>query len=250
MKALFDVFITTQNPLGPGIRPDRSSGKSSFYDRGCRRAIVLTENTTNIKSQRILACGISLSNIVVINKIARAPEVNTETPVLSQLLNHLGPFYCIFASSSTGRPKGILNYGQLRYEMEGYNRYIGPVLDDRILLASAVVFDMSLPTIYGTIQYGATVFVVSSEGNLHPGPCVTSRETQMLTERIFSPVFTSQDGRSVVDHKISSYIITPIKGKCSLLHPTRVDCSNGLICTHSFSVESRFRHGLYATSID
>ena len=152
-------------PIDPDFPAERVL--SMIEDAGVQ--IVLVENTTDIKCQRILACGINLSNVFVINETATGPEANIATPVLSRPVNHLDPFCCIFTSGSTGRPKGIfLNHGQLRYEMEGYNRYISTVPEDQIILSSAVVFDMSLPALYGTIQYGATVFVASREGNVYP----------------------------------------------------------------------------------
>jgi non-ribosomal peptide synthetase component F len=152
-------------PIDPDFPAERVL--SMIEDAGVQ--IVLVESTTDIKCQRILACGINLSNVFVINETATGPEANIATPVLSRPVNHLDPFCCIFTSGSTGRPKGIfLNHGQLRYEMEGYNRYISTVPEDQILLSSAVVFDMSLPALYGTIQYGATVFVASREGNVYP----------------------------------------------------------------------------------
>ncbi|PGH13504.1 hypothetical protein AJ79_03634 [Helicocarpus griseus UAMH5409] len=93
---------------------------------------------------------------------------------IRQLLSYLdqSPTWTLSAGS-TGRPKGVyLNH----YRMEGYNAYVSVVSESKIFLSSAVVFDMCLPAVYGTIQYGAGMFVASREA--------------LLTTRISSCIFT------------------------------------------------------------
>lgn len=60
---------------------------------------------------------------------------------------------------------------QLRYQMESYHKFIATSDQDRVLLASAIVFDMSLTSIFGTILCGATLVIASREGNCSRHVC-------------------------------------------------------------------------------
>jgi non-ribosomal peptide synthetase component F len=114
--------------------------------------------------QRILGCGILFSRMQNIDILATTFE-NVDPPDPSRNVDVSDPFCCIFTSGSTGRPKGIyLGHRQLRYQMEGYHNYCGTESEDRLLLSSAIVFDMSLPPIFGTILRGATMIIASREG--------------------------------------------------------------------------------------
>ena len=125
---------------------------------------VLIDSHDGKKFQRLCTCGIPSANIHVISMLTTNMD-DASLPKLSRKLAKPDAFCCIFTSGSTGRPKGIyLGHKQLRYQMEGYHNYIQTTNEDRILLSSAMVFDMSLPSIYGTILRGATLVIASREG--------------------------------------------------------------------------------------
>lgn len=148
-------------PIDPDFPVERI--QSMIDDASVQRALV--ENTADAKSQRILACGISISNIFEINGTRTAIDADTSSPNLDRAITHLDPLCCIFTSGSTGRPKGVsLSHGQLRYQMEGYTKFIGVNSESKLLLSSAVVFDLHLVAVYATILHGASVFVASREG--------------------------------------------------------------------------------------
>lgn len=127
---------------------------------------VLVDNIGGKLHEQLILCGIKSQSI---HEIATASQssVNRGPPTLSRKINAEDKFCCIFTSGSTGRPKGIyIGHSQIRYQMEGYHNYIETNDQDRILLSAAMVFDMSLPAIFGTVLHGATMAIASREGKL------------------------------------------------------------------------------------
>ena len=148
------------------IDPDFPAERMSWMIEDVGISKILVDDLTDNKTQQILMCGVDPKDLYEITKVSEDQEKMAHVPVLPREIGPSDKFCCIFTSGSTGRPKGVyLGHAQLRYQMHGYNKYIGTASDDLILLASAMVFDMSLPAIFGTIQYGATMFVASREGN-------------------------------------------------------------------------------------
>ena len=169
---------------------------------------VLVESRANPVGQRILTCGIEMSNMLEIEETSGGTDADTSLPILSRPISNTDPFCCIFTSGSTGRPKGVvLNHGQLRYQMEGYNDYIGVEANSRILLSSAVVFDMCLPAVYGMIQYGATLYVASREGK------ITRKFYKTVTDLSQARYSGKKMASSVIRNKITSCIFTPTQAK-------------------------------------
>jgi non-ribosomal peptide synthetase component F len=116
--------------------------------------------------EQLVSCGINSSSIHEIHTILSSYEDNNP-PKISRPITKSDNFCCIFTSGTTGRPKGIyIGNSQLRYQMEGYHNCIETNSADRILLSSAMVFDMSLTAIFGTVLHGATMVIASREGNL------------------------------------------------------------------------------------
>jgi non-ribosomal peptide synthetase component F len=149
-------------PIDPDYPEDRIISMTS--DTETHRIIT---DASDDRRVRLLNCGFELNNIYNIEAMTESGELSSD-PVLSRSLTADDPFCCIFTSGSTGRPKGIyIRHGQLRYQMEGYNDKIQTKSDDRILLSSAMVFDLSLCAIFGTIQFGATMVVATREGMIH-----------------------------------------------------------------------------------
>lgn len=147
-------------PIDPDFPEERIS--SMIEDTELDK--VLIDDPSDEKITRIVACGIRLSHLYHINKIVTS-DIGLRNPKLSRELTPKDAFCCIFTSGSTGRPKGInIEHGSLRYQMKGFNEYLDVATEDRILLSSAMVFDLSLPAIYGTILYSATMVVASTEG--------------------------------------------------------------------------------------
>lgn len=146
------------------IDPDFPEERVSYMVEDTKVERVLVDVDGGKPYQRLIACGILLTNIHLIGELATDAS-NESTLPLDRQVAATDAFCCIFTSGSTGRPKGIyLGHAQLRYQMEGYHARIGTNCEDRILLSSAMVFDMSLTSIYGTILHGATVVIASREG--------------------------------------------------------------------------------------
>lgn len=147
-------------PIDPDFPEERIS--SMIEDTAVDK--ILTDKISDEKTSRLVACGLSLSHIYRIEDIVTFRE-DRGKPSLSRELTLDDVFCCIFTSGSTGRPKGIpIGHGSLRYQMKGFNDCLDISREDRILLSTAMVFDLSLPAIYGTILNAATMIIASREG--------------------------------------------------------------------------------------
>jgi amino acid adenylation domain-containing protein len=148
---------------------------------------------------RMLGCGLPATNVLELPQILASEEADSNTTLVLPRLQKDDPFCCIFTSGSTGRPKGIfIGHGPLRYHQEGYCRVLGTTDQDRILLASAMVFDASLCAIYAGVLKGATVVVASREARYSP--------TKMID--------------LVLQQKISNLLITPTQAAVLLSNPS------------------------------
>lgn len=146
------------------IDPDFPEERMSYMLEDTKVKHVLVDRVGCKPYQRVIACGVSSADIYVISEIATAGKTASAS-VLRRKVAKPDAFCCIFTSGSTGRPKGIyIGHTQIRYQMEGYHARIGTNSEDRILLSSAMVFDMSLTSIYGTVLRGATMIIASREG--------------------------------------------------------------------------------------
>ncbi|PWY95188.1 putative polyketide synthase [Aspergillus sclerotioniger CBS 115572] len=169
------------------IDPDFPAERISWMIEDVGISKILVDDLGDKKSQQILMCGFELEHLYEVEKVSQESS-RMETPVLPREIEPSDNFCCIFTSGSTGRPKGVyIGHAQLRYQMHGYNKYIGTSSDDLILLASAMVFDMSLPAIFGTIQYGATMFVASREARYSAIEMISTLITRQITNCIFTP---------------------------------------------------------------
>lgn len=111
----------TYVPVDPDFPAERISWM--IEDVGMGRFLV--DDAIDQKSQQILTCGINPDDLYEISWISNQAE-KMYIPALPRLINPSDNFCCIFTSGSTGRPKGIyLGHAQLRYQMHGYNKYIG-----------------------------------------------------------------------------------------------------------------------------
>jgi len=147
------------------IDPDFPEERVSYMVEDTKVERVLVDLIGGKPYQRLIACGIPSANIHVVGQISTSTN-NASSPLIDPKVAPTDAFCCIFTSGSTGRPKGIyLGHAQLRYQMEGYHARIGTNSEDRILLSSAMVFDMSLTSIYGTVLHGATIVIASREGS-------------------------------------------------------------------------------------
>ena len=148
-------------PIDPDFPQERMSSMIQDVDM----YMVLVDSLGGKKHERLIICGIRSSRCYLISKLCRSVE-HTDLPFVEDF-GQLD-FCCIFTSGSTGRPKGIpIGHRQLRYQMEGYHSYINTTSDDRMLWSSAMVFDMSLPPLFGTFLYGGTMIIASREGGAY-----------------------------------------------------------------------------------
>ncbi|KAK0609806.1 Fusarin C synthetase [Lasiodiplodia hormozganensis] len=145
----------------------------------------------NDRVQRMVACGVKLANIHEIHKMTEAASAD-EVPLIFHDITKSDPFCCVFTSGSTGRPKGIyIGHGQLRYQQDGYHRIVGTSAEDRILLASAMVFDASLCAIYGAVLHEATLVVASREARFSPSTMIDLIIDQQISNCIMTPTQVS-----------------------------------------------------------
>ncbi|KAF2145308.1 uncharacterized protein K452DRAFT_243204 [Aplosporella prunicola CBS 121167] len=169
-------------PIDPDFPDDRIL--SMMDDVDMQR--VLVDGHKN-RVQRMVSCGLRLANIYDISQTTasdRNDVCSTSTPNIKET----DSFCCVFTSGSTGRPKGVfIRHGQLRYHQEGYNATLKTTSEDRILLASAMVFDLSLCAIYGTVLYGATMIVASREARYSPSKMVDLVIGEQISSCIFTP---------------------------------------------------------------
>ena len=146
------------------VDPDFPEERMSYMLEDTKVKHVLVDRVGDRPYQRVIACGIPAAKIHVIYEIVTADKI-ASAPIMRRNVAASDAFCCIFTSGSTGRPKGIfIGHTQLRCQMEGYHAHIGTKSEDRILLSSAMVFDMSLTSIYGTVLHGATMVIASREG--------------------------------------------------------------------------------------
>ncbi|KAI0837758.1 hypothetical protein F5Y06DRAFT_297186 [Hypoxylon sp. FL0890] len=159
--------------------------RSMIEDTNVRRAVV----ETGSKASRMVMCGLKAANVLHLDQLKPIDhETNTVHLPVGRAIQPQDPLCCIFTSGSTGRPKGLyLTHGSVRLWQEGYHGRLGTSAEDRILLASAPNFDMSLVSIYGAIAYGATLVLAPREAIYSPARMVDL----------------------VVDERVSSMTITP-----------------------------------------
>lgn len=168
-EATIDMIIAMYGTVMAGcvyvpIDPDFPEERMSYMLEDTKVKHVLVDRVGCKPYQRVIACGVSSADIYVISEIATAGKTASAS-VLRRKVAIPDAFCCIFTSGSTGRPKGIyIGHTQIRYQMEGYHARIGTNSEDRVLLSSAMVFDMSLTSIYGTVLRGATMIIASREG--------------------------------------------------------------------------------------
>lgn len=150
------------------IDPDSPAERILSMVEDVELGIVLVGHVNPKVHERFLICGIQPSRMQRINIIATSFE-DAGPPKLARNVVPSDSFCCIFTSGSTGRPKGIyIGHKQLRYQMEGYHQFCATRSEDHLLLSSAIVFDMSLATIFGTILHGATMIIADREGMFWP----------------------------------------------------------------------------------
>ena len=168
-EGTIDMIIAMYGIIMPGcvyvpIDPDFPEERMSYMVEDTKVEHVLVDRVNGKPYQRLIACGIPSANIHVIGEVTTAAKIASAS-FLDRKQAKSDAFCCMFTSGSTGRPKGIyLGHTQLRYQMEGYHARIGTNSEDRILLSSAMVFDMSLTSIYGTVLHGATMVIASRDG--------------------------------------------------------------------------------------
>lgn len=151
-------------PIDPDFPEERMSSMIEDADIEA----VLVDKLADRKHERLAACDITSFSLYLICELYTT-FVDADSPQ-GRDFRRL-PLCCIFTSGSTGRPKGILlGHRQLRYQMEGYHNYVGTSSNDILLLSSTMVFDMSLPPLYGTILRGATMVIAFRTGERSTGP--------------------------------------------------------------------------------
>ena len=143
---------------------DFSENRVDTIVEDAKISVILTDGINKRELIRLSAAGVTITSICYILKSLTQVNEREIQPCTWQT-GESETFCCIYTSGSTGCPKGIeIGHQQLRYQMEGYHKFIGTGQFDRLLLASSITFDMSLTSIFGTILHCATMVVAPREG--------------------------------------------------------------------------------------
>ncbi|KAK6541942.1 hypothetical protein TWF694_007715 [Orbilia ellipsospora] len=167
------------------IDPDYPEDRVNSMIEDTNLTIVLVDSKSDRRVQNFLSCGIKAANIL---EIASFVGGNVSTPRLARPLKNDDYAACIFTSGSTGRPKGVkVRHGSLKHQMTGYYQKLEDTSDDILLLASAMVFDMSFPAIFGMMLLGSTTAVASREVRYSPPLMIEFLVNHNVSSCIFTP---------------------------------------------------------------
>lgn len=146
------------------LDPDLSENRVHTIVEDAEISVILTAGVNKRELIRLFAAGVTTTSVsYILKSLAQANELGFQP--WTRQTRESESFCCIYTSGSTGHPKGIeIGHKQLRYQMEGYHRFIGTGQSDRVLLASSITFDMSLTSIFGAILHYATIVVAPREG--------------------------------------------------------------------------------------
>ncbi|KAI9758070.1 MAG: putative Hybrid PKS-NRPS biosynthetic cluster [Chaenotheca gracillima] len=193
--AMFGVMKTgaVYCPIAGDLPEDRII--SMLEDTGLTMALV--DSKIDGKINTLINCGLSGSKIYHVEEIRKINAPSTP-PTLQRSIRPSDAIFTIFTSGSTGRPKGLsVRHGSLRYQIKAHMEYVGLSESDRIILASSMVFDMHTIALFGSLMYGCTAYIASSEVRLSPASMIDY----------------------VVGNKISSCCITPTQFKAMFAAP-------------------------------
>ncbi|ROT39562.1 hypothetical protein SODALDRAFT_377509 [Sodiomyces alkalinus F11] len=170
-------------PVDPDFPVDRII--SIAEDTGLSRVLV-NEHSKAVK-QKLITAGII--DIREVRNLTKPHAPRTDKTVVPLEPTRPGDIFCaLFTSGSTGRPKGVyIGHEQLRYQGEQYHDTLGTRTSDRMLLSSALVFDMSLHAIFGTILHGATLVIATREERYSAEKMNELVVRQKITNCIFTP---------------------------------------------------------------
>ncbi|KAL1584811.1 hypothetical protein WHR41_06686 [Cladosporium halotolerans] len=168
-------------PIDPDFPVDRVT--SIAEDTGLTTVIV--NNASKVMKQKLISAG-----VVDLREVQKMTEpVRIESTAVPLESTHIGDVLCaLFTSGSTGRPKGVyIGHEQLRYQGEQYHETLGTRESDRMLLSSALIFDMSLHSVFGTILHGATLVIATREERYSAEMMNELVLRQKITNCIFTP---------------------------------------------------------------
>ena len=96
---------------------------------------------------------------ILLDQTVQRTDLNTSAPVVTGF-NTDAWLYVIFTSGSTGKPKGTGAYHRSEMNLlEWYSREFGMNRDDRLLLLSAIGFDLTQKNLFGPLVSGATLVI-------------------------------------------------------------------------------------------
>ncbi len=140
------------------VDPDYPIGRISFilHDSGCK-LVLLQEKYSDICTEA--AERINLNSEASYDSDTSDIEIDNDSSALA---------YIMYTSGTTGTPKGsmIVQKGIIRLVRN--TNYIDITRDDRILLTSAIVFDVSTFEVWGALLNGASLYIVDKEVILSP----------------------------------------------------------------------------------
>jgi len=96
--------------------------------------------------------------------------------------------YVLYTSGSTGRPKGVLieHRGVVNY-LRWLGSYLGLTAKDRMLLQTALSFDMSISECFAALIHGASVYVAPPDSERDPDALRRIIDTSAVTVLHFVP---------------------------------------------------------------
>ncbi|MGW0807791.1 non-ribosomal peptide synthetase [Nonomuraea sp. NPDC002799] len=96
--------------------------------------------------------------------------------------------YALFTSGSTGGPKGVLvPHGAIMNRIAWGIEHFGLFPEDRVLLASSIGFDASVPELFAPLQVGAAMVIARPDGRKDPAYLAGLIQEQRITQADFVP---------------------------------------------------------------
>ncbi|MDT0527968.1 amino acid adenylation domain-containing protein [Micromonospora sp. DSM 115977] len=153
-----EVVVTLLAVLKAGgvylpVDPDHPTERLRFMIADARAAVVVTEASfaDRVAADGVAVVAVDADRAVIAGRDGTAPDPSTGSDDLA---------YVIYTSGSTGRPKGaMIPHGAYAHHCEVIARAYDIAPGDRVVLLSALTFDVAMDGMMATLLAGATLVV-------------------------------------------------------------------------------------------